>query len=181
MLANPFFGDFRKGIKRIRLLSRPRTARRFEYSNFRVSNMWRAFFYACGIMLIILGMECILVGRFMISKESAINRVARKFLGSEVGSAAQSPVGLANGYGSASSSFGPSRFGDNPFSTASNQRSQFNSPFNLAGQRSGAPMVANSKIGRIVHTEDWMPWSLIAAGTIVTLYTHSLRSSYQQQ
>jgi hypothetical protein len=141
--------------------------------------MWRAFFYACGIMLIILGIECIVIGRFVVSNESTITRVARKIFGSEIMSSNPATVGLANGYGSSTSGYGPSRFNDSPFSMASNERGLAN-PFNLASQRSGSPALTSAKPGRIFNTEDWMPWSLIAAGTIVTLYTHSLRPHQQQ-
>jgi hypothetical protein len=152
-----------------------------QFQLFSSRTMWRAFFYASGIMLIILGLECIVIGRFVISKESAIARVTRKFIGNEGSFSGSPPVNSqANGYGSAQSQFGPTRFSDNPFSMASNDRTQGN-PFNLASQRTGTSLTAGAVQGRNFTTEDWMPWSLIAAGAIVTLYTHSLGPAYQSQ
>jgi hypothetical protein len=147
--------------------------------------MWRAFFFACGIMLIVLGLECIVVERFRISSDSGLNRLARKFIGSENGSAvnlaggssqAGIPIG-PGGYGSAQSQFGPSRMNDSPFFNASvDNRQAAGNPVNLANSNSGALL---GKPVKSFKTEDWMPWSLIAAGTIISLYTHSLRPGFQ--
>lgn len=46
------------------------------------------------------------------------------------------------------------------------------SPFQNVGFQQGAAGSAGS--GRIFQTRDWMPWSLLAAGAILTMYTYSL-------
>lgn len=55
------------------------------------------------------------------------------------------------------------------------------SPFQNAGYQSGsyyqpAPQ-PKAEVKRSYHTREWMPWSLLAAGTITVLYTYSLAHS----
>lgn len=50
---------------------------------------------------------------------------------------------------------------------------QFNSPFQQAGYQNFPGQVSQSP-NRVVQTKDWMPWSLLATGTIIVLYTYSL-------
>ena len=94
------------------------------------------------------------------------------------------------------SRFGPSRFESqynsgnyyggqaNQSRTSSQFNSQPDSQFSLAGygsqannsfQRMSAPPTAISagKPSQILKTKDWMPWSLLAVGTLVVLYTNS--------
>lgn len=61
------------------------------------------------------------------------------------------------------------------------QEKQETSPFQNAGYQSGsyyqpAPQ-PKSEVKRSYHTREWMPWSLLAAGTITVLYTYSLAHS----
>ena len=55
------------------------------------------------------------------------------------------------------------------------------SPFQNAGFRSGNYYQEERKqepaVKRSYHTREWMPWSLLAAGTITVLYTYSLTHS----
>ncbi|MEL7498773.1 MAG: hypothetical protein AAFN77_14285 [Planctomycetota bacterium] len=84
-----------------------------------------------------------------------------------------------NGFGQRSesaSAFGPSRFQASPYSQPSYQtRNPANyggQPFQNAAFRSGSAAPSNSpKMPRPFRPKDWMPWSLIAAGVIITLYT----------
>ena len=52
------------------------------------------------------------------------------------------------------------------------------SPFQNAGYRSDSYYQEAKKtepvVKRSYHTKEWMPWSLLAAGTITVLYTYSL-------
>lgn len=52
------------------------------------------------------------------------------------------------------------------------------SPFQNAGfsQQQG-PALPRRVQRRVYHTKDWMPWSLLAAGTIVVLYSYSINPS----
>ncbi len=85
--------------------------------------MWRAFFFAIGTMLVIVGVECLLI-------ESAT-------LTSEKVPAAQ----VRNGW---------------------------------LPQQSPVQVGTN----RVVHPPEWIPWSLIASGTVVLLYALTLPSRW---
>lgn len=58
--------------------------------------------------------------------------------------------------------------GQNPFS----QASFGNNPAGVNNGQIGAPL---AKRHRVFRTREWMPWSLLAAGAIVVLYSVSLR------
>jgi hypothetical protein len=165
--------------------------------------MWRSFFFAIGVMLIILGFECLIADRFEISNSARIpNAVARIF---DSGNSPQSEfnqfansTNAQNGFGNSNfggSQFGPSRFGsqfDNNQSltnanyyggaSSASLRQPARRPFSLAGfggrsqssnQTSGQSLLVPGKNTRVVYTKDWMPWSLLAAGTLVVLYTNA--------
>ena len=55
------------------------------------------------------------------------------------------------------------------------------SPFQNAGYQSGTyyqpEPQPEAEVKRAYHTREWMPWSLLAAGTITVLYTYSLAHS----
>ena len=176
--------------------------------------MWRALFLAIGVMLIILGIECTVVGRFRISQDANLPLAIEKMLAGEGwgsdsyrGNLADSdgnmgampsryasnvaPPQPIQGYGgmpTVSSQYGPSRFSSGPF--GNDQFSSFgangtnpspNSQFSLTGFGSRPAPDANTELTqkrggnfRLIETKDWMPWSLIAAGTIIVLYTKSI-------
>lgn len=150
-------------------------------------------------MLIILGIQCVLIGRFNVAEEASLSRVAKRFLGGlEGNSSSEFPESggslngfrdipnspLAGGYGGRpgqTSAYGLSRFndqrgGNDRFFPANNFNSNsgrmalanYSNPADSAG--STGPLRASV---RSFKTEDWMPWSLIAAGAIVLIYTHS--------
>jgi hypothetical protein len=139
--------------------------------------MWRAFFYASGMMLIILGIECIVVGRFKISADSGLSRLAQKAWGNvdaTIESDRAEARNLASSYAANQSQFGPSRFNNDPFYNASsNLRQNRDNVFNLPNHNAATSNKLVKK-PRTITSEDWMPWSLIAAGAIITLYTKSL-------
>lgn len=163
--------------------------------------MWRAFFFAVGTMLIIMGLECLVIERFVVQDARIPGFVAQVLDGSpqELGGG---PFTYQNGAGSAASPFGPSRFNDDfanqnqPLGNFyggvpnSGQRQDTNSQFSLAGfgkQRSTIAPLKQRATGRsfqsyprsvrpqtrIVEPKDWMPWSLLAAGSLVVLYTNT--------
>lgn len=139
--------------------------------------MWRSFFFAVGVMLIILGFECLIADRFEISRSARIpNFVARMF---ETTDSPKNSVSNSNG-----SLFQPSRF-NNPFNrnqaSSGNLREPAKRPFSLAGWGSGQNRSENTYLRpgrgtRIVYTREWMPWSLLAAGTLVVLYTKASKN-----
>lgn len=90
----------------------------------RPVTMWRAFFSAVGIVLIIMGIECLLI-------DSAV---------------------LVAGVV------------DDPAAQMQNTGALFASP---------VPQTAD----RVFKPSDWFPWSLLASGAIVLLYSISLRGN----
>ena len=96
--------------------------------------MWRAFFLAVGINLIILGAECLIIDQVVLSnsRSESSNQVA---------------TGNNSVYSNAS------------FASVS------------------APEGPKSK--RTFRPKDWMPWSLLAAGSIIVIYTYSLQRRQQ--
>lgn len=97
-------------IKGVRILIRP-------------STMWRAFFCAVGIVLIIMGIECLLI-------DSAV------LVAGVIDDPAQQSMQQSGGI--------------------------FSSP-------------AQSGVERVFRPSEWFPWSLLASGSIVLLYSISLK------
>ncbi len=165
--------------------------------------MWRAFFIAVGIILVILGTECLVVNRFMVASEARVPDFLAEMMGDESGGS-NSPAGaiapanvspnvappqyVNQGYGgvpSQASRYGPSRmaskYSNNSWYGSKSVATNPNAQFSLAGYgtSNANPARAPSTPGsarrlKILRTKEWMPWSLIAAGTIIVLYTKSL-------
>jgi hypothetical protein len=102
------------------------THRSFEGARilFRPDNLWRAFFCAIGIVLIIMGIECLLI-------DSAV---------------------LVAGVM------------DEPNQTQAQTGGFFSAPVQNA-------------VDRVFKPSEWFPWSLLASGAIVLLYSISLRKN----
>lgn len=151
--------------------------------------MWRAFFFSVGTILFILGLQCLVVDKFYVNQNGRVSDLVNKALNvidSSGTSGANQPNSMVAGQNRAtlpntgtSSAYGPSRFQTAPYSPA-----QFNSnnPANYGGQgfqSAGFPQPTTGsgnvavKPSRPLKTEDWMPWSLLAVGTIIVLYTKS--------
>ena len=114
--------------------------------------MVRSFLFAIGIFLLILGAQTLVVDKWIISRESKLTPVVAPSNGSY--STSNSPYRTAafsrtNGY---------SRNNDPRFGNAS----YYNQP--------NQPQQGFKKV---YQTRDWMPWSLLAAGSIIVLYTFS--------
>jgi hypothetical protein len=214
--------------------------------------MWRAFFFATGTSLILLGAQCLVVDQYQIVDKTRVPSFVSKILDkvSTPDSSVQSPPMLQAGFpsqiqpgqfqpgqlqpgqfqpgqavarnpspfslpSSNGSRFGPSRFdsssmgngnfGSSGFPTGGSGQfyggvpsSRNNPQFSLSGfgnsPRSGSqispaqiqfqpngqgvgPRVSSNPLisGRLIQTKEWMPWSLLAAGTLVVLYTKSTR------
>ena len=167
--------------------------------------MWRAFFFAVGTMLIILGFECLVTERFVVQGARIPGFVAKILDGASkqgAGPMGSNQVLAQNATGTGVSRFGPSRFNDN-FSGSyqpagnyyggvptSSQAFNANSQFSLAGfgkQQSATAPATQPWYGvgrqpyspsttlqrRVIQPKDWMPWSLLAAGSLVVLYTNT--------
>jgi hypothetical protein len=163
--------------------------------------MWRAFFFAVGVMLIILGFECLVAERFYVSQGRIPNVVSKLLSWASDGAPKQwdgPNAGLAFGGQSrlggdpnVSQFGGPSRFNDqyagagpSYYGGAPSAGLQQNGqqPFRLTGfgsPQQGGPASAGLSKPNKVHVltpKDWMPWSLLAAGSLVVLYTNSTTS-----
>ena len=152
--------------------------------------MWRSFFMAVGIFMILLGLQSLMVDQFIMSN----NRRIPKFITSKDGIFANpsSPGQLTGNrpfegfrnqvrrpfqqLGNQQSAYGPSRyrsFGQSPnyglasYGTANTASGQASTPIQVS------PTLSRPQ--RIIQTKDWMPWSLLAAGTLIVLYLHSSR------
>ena len=178
--------------------------------------MWRSFFFAFGIALMVLGAEALVFERFVIAPTARLpkflNGVYEKgpsdslaqLNGSQLSpfsANAQVPNGNGQDFqlsrysqSSQTSQFGPSRFSgpqngnygggrvDLSRSGLNQNRGQSAGPAaypvsfgnNAAIANNGQPDFGNS-VPRTIVTKDWMPWSLLAAGAIIFLYTSSHR------
>ena len=161
--------------------------------------MWRSFFFAFGIFLIFIGLECLAVEEFRVDKNNRLFAFAKKANRAIEATAGNGPVqnggGLSNPNGagpnfanqqqfslpsSASYYGGPSRF----------QTSSYQSAYGGSQQPLSANTVSNqANFGQVgIDTNsvqlrpkalkgypvtDWMPWGFLAAGTIISLYTNS--------
>ncbi|MEM7454034.1 MAG: hypothetical protein AAF456_06725 [Planctomycetota bacterium] len=147
--------------------------------------MWRSFFLALGIFSIILGAQSLVVEHFMTADTRKFPRLIYPENG-QGGYLQQSPLQQSSGYNPYQNSlyqrensyglysnFDPAlqdnRFGNRPLFQ---QASYGNAGYGQAGFFQGRP---TSFRNRIIYTKDWMPWSLIAVGSVIVLYTTSLR------
>jgi hypothetical protein len=149
--------------------------------------MWRALFLALGIVLVLAGIECLVVGRFMV-QEARLPSAVKKALDKNgpvnpVSATVQSarPSSVAQGYGGVprtQSGYEPLRFSnDQFFPQAVATGTESRAPFSLTGfgaRGNSGPTNQTVRPVKIVDTRDWMPWSLVAAGVIIMLYTNRL-------
>ena len=97
---------------------------------------------ALGIFLLILGVQTLIVDRWLISTSGGqVNQTASRYYD-----------------------------GQSPFQSAS----YGNDP---RGLRRDVPIPQANH--RVFRTREWMPWSLLAAGAVVVLYSYSLREGEQ--
>ena len=178
--------------------------------------MWRSFFFALGIGLMVLGAEALVFERFVISPTAHLPKFLDKVYEKGSSDSFAQSIGnqlspfsanaqTVNGNGqdfrlpnysqaSQGSQFGPSRFsgpqnGNYGGGRVDLSRSGLNSsPNQSAGPAAypasfgNNPAIANNgqasfgnSVSRTIVTKDWMPWSLLAAGAIIFLYTSSHR------
>jgi hypothetical protein len=184
--------------------------------------MWRSFFFAVGVGLMVLGAEALVFERFDIVAETPMPEFLEKIVqttpsnplaagansqffdpngssppsangsGNRFNSAFANQVGGGQAYGS---QFGPSRFsgpqsgnygggrvdlsrsgltsdGRRNFGTAAYPIS-FSTPG--TNVQSTAANTISPRGKRSIIVKDWMPWSLLASGAIIFLYTSSHR------
>ena len=158
--------------------------------------MWRAFFIAIGIFFVLLGMQCLVVDQFFVSQNGKLGEIAVKAINvidppektSSGDFATSSQVAEfpqnGGGFTPSTSQYGPSRFA-NPFAPASNSNVGYGgTPFRNVGFRQDQSPKASRKVGkppRPFSTQDWMPWSLIAAGALVVIYTRATLHSHSDE
>lgn len=150
--------------------------------------MWRALFFSVGVMLIVLGLECLVVDKYLVSQRTRVPTLIARMLEGDRSSADgnyQAQNDRSNSQSWNSDSYNGSRFQASPYSSdpqGANQSNYFggtgNSKFSFAGfgnKDASKASDLNPKGLRVIQTKDWMPWSLLAAGTLVVLYTNSTR------
>ena len=163
--------------------------------------MWRSFFFAVGIVLVLVGLQSLAVEEFRVDKNNRLFSFAQRAnraieaTSTRDNFRSQDGIGLSNGQGSnlanqrqfslpSSESYygGPSRFQTSSYQSAYGGASQLSQQ-----SRSTNPGAANfSQVGFNNNTanmrpralksypvSDWMPWGFLAAGTIISLYTKS--------
>lgn len=189
--------------------------------------MWRSFFLAVGISLMLLGVEALVFERFVVNqtaklpkflngifeKDLAGNFARTNNLPGQADPAFRNPTFQNPSFQTSNASnfqrvpfssesrFGPSRFSgpqagnygggrvDLSRSGINSNNPQSGAAFPVAFANRANPAVAGGGIGsfgqtrgpRTIVTKDWMPWSLLAAGAIIFLYTSSYgrsRSEY---
>jgi len=114
--------------------------------------MLRSFLFAIGIFLLILGAQTLVVDKWILSRASALTPVAAT---------------ANDSYGNRTSPYRTAGYSRNGYSRNLNNSTYGNaSYYNQPNQQAGT-------FKKVYQTRDWMPWSLLAAGTIIVLYTYS--------
>ena len=176
--------------------------------------MWRSFFLAVGIGLMLLGVEALVFERVVVNESAKLpnflNGLFEKDLSDSFAKANYSPgqgnpvfqnpsFQTANASNfqrvpyASESRFGPSRFSgprtgnygggrvDLSRSGIISNNSQTGNAFPVSFPNGANPAGLGGGIGdpnqirgpKTILTKDWMPWSLLAAGAIIFLYTSS--------
>lgn len=184
--------------------------------------MWRSFFFAVGISLMVLGAEALVFEQVEISQSAPVPEFLNKLIqpsdpldvGFTPASQPQSPSQFPSPNANNGLFAGPFNSGGNPFNGSQFGPSRFSGPLSGGGyggqrvdlSRSGLASNNNRSLGteaypvsfgtpaaasggpanatptslsgrRLMVVKDWMPWSLLAAGAIIFLYTSSHRGS----
>lgn len=156
--------------------------------------MWRSFFFAVGIFLFVAGLQCLVFEQFYIDQNNRVLTVAKR-AGNAAKSSAQdgyrelsaqalaqpnspgaNPAGfsLPSSFYGGSSRFQSSGYGNQSFDNGLQTSFQTDtSPRQSLPQSNyqGAKRLKSHKVN------DWVPWCLLAVGTIACLYTQSLGHS----
>ena len=145
--------------------------------------MWRCLFMAVGIFAIILGLETMFLDQVLMTNKRRLSKIiAAKTRSLSERNDAQNPYQLPSyrGDDSYANENALSRFWDRTRDTF-RQPGYGNAAYDSAGKIEvptyRAPVPAKSTGLRVVKMKDWMPWSLLAAGSIIVLYSHSRGST----
>ena len=115
--------------------------------------MFRSIFFAVGIFLLLLGGQSLLVDKLIVSNRASVP----KFLNRNQQGQVANPFGQQP----AVAPYGQSGF-----------RGVQQPYYSQASALRNAP--AQAKRQRVYQTREWMPWSLLAAGAIVIMYSASM-------
>lgn len=123
--------------------------------------MVRSIIFAIGLFLLILGGQSLVVDKLVLSNRVRLPRLdARQAAGNPYG---QTQTPFANG---------SSGVAGNPYSVP-NFRVGQDQYYSQASAVRNAPALNGPK--RVYQTRDWMPWSLLAAGAVVVMYSASMK------
>jgi hypothetical protein len=144
--------------------------------------MWRSFFLAVGIGLMVLGVEALVFERVLVNETAKLPKFLNGAFEKDLSDSFAIPhniPGQANSRGQSYPAFQNAAASDVQ-RAAYASGSRFG-PSRFSGPRSGGyggPRVDLSRSGqprgpRVIVSKEWMPWSLLAAGAIIFLYTSS--------
>ena len=115
-----------------------------------------------------MGGQSLIVDKLILSNRASIPRV---LAGNQTGPYGQARLPYGNGIGN------PGNFGTGatPFNTAGYPAGQ-GQYYSQASAVRNAPAIGGvNRPPRVYQTRDWMPWSLLAAGAVVVMYSASMR------
>jgi hypothetical protein len=177
--------------------------------------MWRSFFLAVGIGLMVLGVEALVFERVLVNETAKLPKFLDGAFEKDLSNSFASPpnlAGQANSQGqsypalqnatasdvqrmpyASGSRFGPSRFSgprsggyggprvdlsrsginSNTTQTGNAFPVSFPNEVNSAGNNRRIDGLGQPRGPRVIVSKEWMPWSLLAAGAIIFLYTSS--------
>ena len=164
--------------------------------------MWRSFFFAVGIMLFFVGLQCVAVEEYRVDTNNRLFSFANR-ANRALDAASQNDFDPGNLYrlqsaqapnfanqqqfslpSSESYYGGPSRFQSSSYPTNQSayggaQQSPSTNTNNFQQVGFNSPANIRPRMLKSYPVADWMPWGFLAAGTIISLYTNSTgRSRY---
>jgi hypothetical protein len=148
--------------------------------------MWRSFFFAVGIFLFAGGLQCLMFEQFFIDQNNRVLTIAKR-AGNAAKSSAQDSYrefaaqpqtqpsrpefSLPSSYYGGASRFQSPSYNNQTIANELQAGFQSNTP---QGGLAGANSAGGAKSLSPYRVNDWVPWCLLAVGTIVCLYTQSL-------
>lgn len=128
--------------------------------------MLRSIIFAIGLFLLILGGQSLVVDKLILSNQTKIPQLISG------NRAAANPYGqvAGNPYGNPNAAVAGTPYGNAGYRAGQGQY------YSQASAIRNAPVAGGiSRPKRVYQTRDWMPWSLLAAGAVVIMYSASMR------
>lgn len=148
--------------------------------------MWRSFFFAVGIFLFAGGLQCLMFEQFFIDQNNRVLTIAKRAGNAAKSSAQDSYREFAaqpqtqpgrSEFSLPSSYYGGSSRFQSPSYNNQSIANELQTGFQTNASQGPAPAAVLSRQSKRLSpykVNDWVPWCLLAVGTIVCLYTQSL-------